>query len=89
MISFTNLIFLTSESEKFGINLDIIETNIINLAVVIGILVYYGSSLFLKFHYIYNRFLKIGNIVILYKQKMKFHSIIRNKYKNKYKNKFL
>ena len=46
MIFYTNLVFLTSESEAFGINLNIIETNIINLTVVIGILIYYGSSLF-------------------------------------------
>lgn len=33
-----------SESDGFSINTDIFETNILNLAVVIGILIYYGRS---------------------------------------------
>ncbi|GAB4349816.1 MAG: F0F1 ATP synthase subunit B [Leptolyngbyaceae cyanobacterium] len=34
----------TSEEGGFGINFDILETNIINLAIVIAILVYFGRS---------------------------------------------
>lgn len=37
--------FISEESEGFGINTDIFETNVLNLAVVIGVLVYYGRSL--------------------------------------------
>ncbi|MCL6435342.1 MAG: F0F1 ATP synthase subunit B [Leptolyngbyaceae cyanobacterium HOT.MB2.61] len=33
-----------SESGGFGLNLDILETNIINLAIVIGILIYFGRG---------------------------------------------
>lgn len=42
-----NLLYAISHSEEFGINTDIFETNILNLAVVIGVLLYYGKSLFL------------------------------------------
>nr|ALP86080.1 ATPase subunit I [Phacus orbicularis] len=40
-----NFLFSISHSEGFGINTDIFETNIINLTVVIGVLIYYGKSL--------------------------------------------
>ena len=42
-----NLISLISHSEGFGINTDILDTNVLNLAVVIGVLIYYGRPLFL------------------------------------------
>lgn len=32
--------------ENFGINGDIFETNILNLSVVIGVLIYYGRIVF-------------------------------------------
>lgn len=35
-----------SEAEGFGINTDILETNVLNLAVVIGVLIYYGRVAF-------------------------------------------
>lgn len=41
-----NIFNFISESEGFKINTDIFETNVLNLAVVIGVLVYYGRSLF-------------------------------------------
>lgn len=42
-----SLINIIAHSEGFGINTDILETNVLNLAVVIGVLVYYGKPLFL------------------------------------------
>lgn len=45
MIDINIFNFISEESEGFGINTDIFETNILNLAVVIGVLVYYGRSL--------------------------------------------
>lgn len=44
--------YFLSNHEGFGLNTDIFETNVINLSVVIGILVYYGRiafSIFLLF----------------------------------------
>ena len=35
---------LASETKGFGLNFDIFETNIINLAIVIGVLVYFGKG---------------------------------------------
>lgn len=35
-----------SKHEGFGLNTDIFETNIINLSVVIGVLIYYGRIAF-------------------------------------------
>jgi F-type H+-transporting ATPase subunit b len=35
---------LASESKGFGLNFDILETNLINLAIVIGVLVYFGKG---------------------------------------------
>lgn len=40
-----SLISVVSKHEGFGLNTDILETNILNLVVVIGVLVYYGKSL--------------------------------------------
>lgn len=37
-----NIISLFSEREGFGVNTDIFETNILNLSVVVGVLIYYG-----------------------------------------------
>lgn len=36
---------LESESGGFGLNFNILETNLINLAIIIGVLVYFGRSL--------------------------------------------
>ncbi|MEO1385949.1 MAG: F0F1 ATP synthase subunit B [Cyanobacteria bacterium J06634_6] len=35
---------LASETKGFGINFDIFETNLINLAIVIGVLIYFGKG---------------------------------------------
>lgn len=45
IISNINVFNLVSESEGFGINTDLLETNVLNLAVVIGVLVYFGSDI--------------------------------------------
>lgn len=37
-----NMILTISEAKSFGINTDLFETNILNLSVVIGVLIYYG-----------------------------------------------
>ncbi len=47
MILNVNLLSIVSESEGFGINTDIFETNVLNLSVVLGVLVYYGRIAFL------------------------------------------
>ncbi len=41
-----NLFILATEAaeEGFGINFDILETNLINLAILVGVLVYFGSK---------------------------------------------
>jgi len=39
-----NLLSLICESEGFKLNTDIFETNILNLSVVIGVLIYYGKA---------------------------------------------
>ncbi|HIK45217.1 MAG TPA: F0F1 ATP synthase subunit B [Leptolyngbyaceae cyanobacterium M65_K2018_010] len=36
--------FLAAEGGGFGLNFDILETNLINLAIIIGVLVYFGSK---------------------------------------------
>lgn len=41
-----NINMFISEAEGFGINTDILETNVLNLAVVIGVLIYYGRVAF-------------------------------------------
>lgn len=55
----TNLIYLVAHSEGFGINTDILETNVLNLAVVIGVLIYYGKPLFLTRKILKNDFYQI------------------------------
>lgn len=40
-----NFGYLISEHHGFGINTDLFETNVLNLAFVLGVLIYYGSSL--------------------------------------------
>ncbi len=35
---------LASETKGFGLNFDILETNLINLAIVIGVLIYFGKG---------------------------------------------
>jgi len=41
-----NLFSLISESEGFQLNTDLFETNVLNLSVVVGVLVYYGKAAF-------------------------------------------
>jgi F-type H+-transporting ATPase subunit b len=47
MLNFSTLLIFTlvSEREGFGINTNILETNVLNLVVVIGILVYFGKDI--------------------------------------------
>lgn len=40
------MLMSVSHSEGFGINTDLFETNILNLSVVIGVLIYYGRAAF-------------------------------------------
>ncbi|MEO1094171.1 MAG: F0F1 ATP synthase subunit B [Cyanobacteria bacterium J06638_28] len=40
----TNVWLLASEEGGFGLNFDIFETNLINLAIIIGVLIYFGSK---------------------------------------------
>ena len=42
-LNYLNLLNIISEEKGLGINTDIFETNILNLAVVIGVLIYYGK----------------------------------------------
>lgn len=51
--NYLNLITIISENKGLGINTDIFETNVLNLSVVIGVLIYYGKVAFL----IWNRLL--------------------------------
>lgn len=44
MITMRNLFLLTAEARGFGINFDILETNLINLAIIIGVLIYFGRG---------------------------------------------
>lgn len=48
MINNINILNLIAEHKGFGINTDIFETNILNLAIVIGVLLYYGKGTFSK-----------------------------------------
>lgn len=41
-----NIFSFFSSNGQFGLNTDIYETNILNLAVVVGFLVYYGKVAF-------------------------------------------
>lgn len=43
-----SIVTLFAEHEGFGINTDIFETNVLNLSVVIGVLIYYGRITFSK-----------------------------------------
>lgn len=45
---YINTIFNFSEVKNFGIKFNLFETNILNLIVVIGVLIYYGRPLFLN-----------------------------------------
>ncbi len=38
------LVAAEAESSGFGLNLDILETNLINLAIIIGVLIYFGRG---------------------------------------------
>lgn len=41
-----NMLMSLAHSEGFSINTDIFETNVLNLSVVIGVLIYYGRAAF-------------------------------------------
>lgn len=43
--NYINIFVNISESEGFGINTDLLETNVINLSVVIGVLVFFGKDI--------------------------------------------
>ncbi len=43
-----NFLTVLASHNSFGINTDVIETNILNLSVVIAVLVYYGRIVFSK-----------------------------------------
>jgi hypothetical protein len=42
----SNLFSLICESEGFQLNTNLFETNVLNLSVVLGVLVYYGKAAF-------------------------------------------
>lgn len=44
-IIYYNFYELVCENKGFGINSDLLETNIFNLTIVIGCVIYYGKSL--------------------------------------------
>lgn len=46
IINTINVFTIIPETKSFGINMNIFETNILNLSVVIGVLVYYGRAAF-------------------------------------------
>lgn len=46
IITNINSLFLISTEKGLKINTDIFETNIVNLSIVIGLLVYYGRTAF-------------------------------------------
>lgn len=46
IVNHINALFFVSKEEGLKINTDIFETNILNLSIVIGILVYYGRTAF-------------------------------------------
>jgi hypothetical protein len=46
VINNINIFTIISKADHFGINTDIFETNILNLAVVVGVLIYYGRAAF-------------------------------------------
>lgn len=43
-VNLSTLLLATEEAGHFGLNFDIFETNLINLAIVIGVLVYFGRG---------------------------------------------
>lgn len=45
-MNMSNINIIIAEAENFGINTDIFETNVLNLSVVIGVLIYYGRVAF-------------------------------------------
>lgn len=47
LFNYLNLINIISENRDLGINTDIFETNVLNLSIVIGVLIYYGKIAFL------------------------------------------
>jgi len=47
IINYINIFASLAENEGFGINTNLLETNVLNLAVVIGILFYFGKDLLL------------------------------------------
>lgn len=49
IITNINTLFLISEEKVFKINTDFFETNILNLSIVIGILIFYGRTAFSKY----------------------------------------
>lgn len=42
----SNVNMIITEAGNFGVNTDIFETNVLNLSVVIGVLIYYGRVAF-------------------------------------------
>lgn len=51
-----------SSSENFGLNTDLFETNVLNLSVVVGVLVYYGRIVFsIRFKKIFIKYLVFGD----------------------------
>jgi hypothetical protein len=42
----SNINIIVAEAGKLGINTDIFETNVLNLSVVIGVLIFYGRVAF-------------------------------------------
>lgn len=51
MTNYINMYATIASSGTLGINTDIFETNILNLAVVVGALVYYGRDTVTTWHY--------------------------------------
>jgi len=45
VINYINTFINVAESEGFGINTDLYETNVLNLSVVIGVLVFFGKDI--------------------------------------------
>lgn len=46
IVIISNVNMIITEAGKFGVNTDIFETNVLNLSVVIGVLIYYGRVAF-------------------------------------------
>lgn len=56
---YISIFFSFSQIESFGINFNLFETNIFNLVIVLGVLVYYGSPLCFYLSNLFNFNLKI------------------------------